>query len=143
MPDISERQQRAAIELAKGDKTYGQVAKAVGVAERTLYNWRETESFQNAVKQATDRLFASARPRILAALERAAIDGDVPAIRVALQVLGDLGDGSTNVNVQQGAFTMVDRTEKPAQKPETEEDRAIINRLERLGGRNGNGNGRG
>src|SRR5262245_12498697 len=64
--DCLNEKQRAAIELMiLGHKT-GDVAKAIGVDRRTLYNWRQEESFREELARRRGELWSRASRRLAA-----------------------------------------------------------------------------
>jgi len=63
---LTHKQHQAVAELLKpSNKSYEDVAKALGISSRCLYNWRKDPKFQEALKNGIDKL----KERVLSAAE--------------------------------------------------------------------------
>src|SRR5689334_12867622 len=78
--DLNEKQ-RLAVELMAAGQKVGALAQAVGIDRKTLYRWRQEESFQEAIDARRKELWRRASDRIRALLD--------PAIDVIEQHLKD------------------------------------------------------
>lgn len=79
------------IEKAESDEipsTQAQLAKTLGVNRRTLQRWKKLPGFQDAVYDEVRRHLDWRLPDILKALGDKATTGDVPAIKLCLEVTG-------------------------------------------------------
>lgn len=70
-------------------KTVAAFAKTLGADRTTLWRWSKTEAFRKEFRQAGRSLLENELPDIYAALAKAAVEGDVPAIKLALEVSGE------------------------------------------------------
>jgi len=62
---LSHKQQRAVAELLKpSNKSYEEIAKALNISSRCLYNWRKEPKFQealeNGIEELKERVFSAA-----------------------------------------------------------------------------------
>ena len=96
--------QRVAVEaLARGVPLAG-AAKHAKTSIRTLFEWRQREDFQAAIREAQDRLFADARGQLRAAC------GD--AVRTLREILNDVDAApSARVRAALGVLEHVHRTQ--------------------------------
>jgi transposase-like protein len=63
---LKHKQHQAVAELLKpSNKSYEEVAKALGISSRCLYNWRKDPNFQKALRNGVDEL----KERVLTAAE--------------------------------------------------------------------------
>ena len=110
---LTERHITAARMLAEGDKTLNAIAKEVGVARPTLYEWRQRDDFRAIVKDFTTETVERAR-ELLAVHAKEAVDKLVKtmrkkpgavSLRAAEQILNRCGLSSPaeSVIVQQQA----------------------------------------
>ncbi len=64
-----------------------QIVEKLGIARNTFYKWRR--QFQDEIDKRLREKFAHSKPRIYKALEKKAIEGDVQAIKLALELTGE------------------------------------------------------
>lgn len=73
----------------RSPKTVLLFAKSIGVDRTTLWRWTKIPDFQKEYRLAGRSLLENELPDIYAALVKAATGGDVPAIKLALEVSGE------------------------------------------------------
>lgn len=86
-------QQQIALELLtlpkKGGMTYAQIAEKCEVDERTLYNWRQDDAFNNELNRRIVRSLSERLPEMIASVpDHVIADGNAALFRTALQALG-------------------------------------------------------
>jgi hypothetical protein len=74
---------------AREQKTLTAFAKKIGVDRTTLWRWSSVPQFREAVLQAARSYLKDELPEIYGALADRAKGGDVPAIKLALEVSGE------------------------------------------------------
>lgn len=67
---------------------FSEIAETVGVSERTLLRWRQTPEFREEVRKRTLELNGENLQKVLEALVKRAVAGNVKAIEVYLKVEG-------------------------------------------------------
>jgi len=72
---------------------YSEIASSVGVSERTLLRWRQTPEFREELRRRTLELNGEHLPRVLEALVKRALAGNVKAVELFLKVEGLLHQG--------------------------------------------------
>ncbi len=99
----SDKQLKAIGLLADIDKSknFDDIAKTVDVSRMTLYVWRQEPGFIEAVKKIRDKNTKWKVTPVINKLFAMALDGDIQAIKMALQLTGEVanGDKGTNVNL--------------------------------------------
>lgn len=70
-------------------KTVLAFSKRIGVDRTTLWRWSNLPGFRDAVLSATRNYLKDELPEIFSALAKRAKQGDVPAIKLALEVSGE------------------------------------------------------
>ncbi len=94
MSEFSPEQERAIMAYAclgpSGALTEEEIAELVGVNRRTLWEWRQSESFCTAIRKEARRNFVREYGLIIAALVRKAKRGHVPAAKLLLEFDGAL-----------------------------------------------------
>lgn len=80
------------------------LAERLGVDEATIHRWRKADGWDEAVQEIAKLHLVRHRPNIYGALIRQAEAGDIKAIRLYHELIGDIGPegkaGATNVAVQ-------------------------------------------
>lgn len=92
----------------RGGLSYGEIAEKVGVSERSLYNWRNEDIFNEALVKRTIRNASEYLPDIMASVPKHIIeDGNAAMLRTYMQSIGALTDkveidtkGSSEVDVE-------------------------------------------
>ena len=94
MKRIFNEEQVIAIELlARGNKTYKEVADQCGVTTETLRRWRKDDEFQDQVRHACRQMLKEAEPMLYnIALEHAKKKGSFQHIKLLLERLERLED---------------------------------------------------
>lgn len=83
-------------------KTDGQFATQLGVNQSTLWRWRQIPGFADELRRQVREQLKSEVPEIYEALVKEAKKGDVPAIKLALEITGDyVPSQKIDANVQQ------------------------------------------
>jgi predicted transcriptional regulator len=72
---------------------YSEIASSVGVSERTLLRWRQNPEFREEVRRRTLELNGEHLPRVLEALVKRALAGNVKAVELYLKVENLLNQG--------------------------------------------------
>lgn len=85
--------------------TNAQIAAEVGVAERTLYRWREKEEYAALLEELSDRLMKTFISEVDKAVMKSVKNGSVKAMELAYKRSGKLVDkkeiqSDVDVNVQ-------------------------------------------
>ena len=94
--------QLKAIELlAEGEKTLEEIATALGIERKTLYNWRQDDKFRQAIVQESRRDLEQAYPKFKKALLKRVDEGDVGAMRLYAQMMGEF-DGKKFIAALKG-----------------------------------------
>lgn len=92
MAKLSELQIAAIEYLAqpkRGGLTYAEIAKEVGVNERTLLRWRDDDTFHAALNRKIVRNMSDRLPEVMASIPDHIInDGNAALYRTTLQALG-------------------------------------------------------
>jgi len=100
--------QLKAIELLmdiENPRTKKQVAAEVGVSERTLYNWFHDLRFLEALNRYADELIKRSKFLINRQLLKLASEGDIQAIRLYYDLIGDLRElGTLTIQVDLGGL---------------------------------------
>ena len=101
MTKFSENQVKAIEALAIPDawRSYEGISKSLGIAESTLYRWRQKKDFQDAVIDRSLRLMGDEFAPIVAAHIRKAKTGDMGAIKEYYERI--LGKVKIDVNIDQ------------------------------------------
>ena len=73
----------------RNPKTVLAFAKSIGVDRVTLWRWSKIPNFKQEFREAGRSVLEVELPNIYAALAKAASNGDVPAIKLALEVSGE------------------------------------------------------
>lgn len=69
--------------------TYAQIAEKCEVDERTLYNWRQDDAFNNELNRRIVRSLSERLPEMIASVpDHVIADGNAALFRTALQALG-------------------------------------------------------
>jgi hypothetical protein len=84
--DVLSDKQRLAIDLLVQGKTQSAVAESIGVTRRTIYTWRQDETFRAALEQRRDELWDGAAERMRALVH--------PALDVLEEEVHDVYDRS-------------------------------------------------
>jgi hypothetical protein len=74
--------------------TWATVAKRIGISERQLRNIRQEENVQDACYRISKKLFKSDLPDVFRVLSRKAKSGQAWAVKLFLEVSGELADNA-------------------------------------------------
>ena len=90
---LSRRQIRALIALSDPSDPRSQVeiAESVGCAPETLSRWKKIPAFGDLLRSLTTNALAAEAGRVSAVLLRAALQGDLRAVRLFFEIIGMLG----------------------------------------------------
>jgi AcrR family transcriptional regulator len=89
----SEQLEAARLITDPGNKmTYAEVAAAVGVADRTLYRWREKEEYAELLEELSDRIMKTFVSEVDKAVMKSVKQGSVKAMELAYKRSGKLVD---------------------------------------------------
>ncbi len=109
MAKLSEMQIAAIEYLAlpkRGGLTYAEIAKEVGVNERTLLRWRDDDTFHAALNRRIVRSLSDRLPEVMASIPDHIInDGNAALYRTTLQALGLLTE-KVEVNTKDSGTDM-------------------------------------
>lgn len=115
------KQQQAVMELLKtSHKSYEEVAEALGVISRCLYNWRQEPKFKEALKNGIDEL----KGRVLTAAE---FSVQLDSMNSMLNYESKVLDA---INIREAIVTIMENQEKLRL-----EVKAIMKEVELLNGR--------
>lgn len=90
-------------------RTKKQVANEVGVSERTLYNWFKDPRFLEALNRYADEFIRRSKFLINRQLLKLASEGDIQAIRLYYDLIGNLRDlGTLTITVDLGGLDLDD-----------------------------------
>lgn len=122
---LSAKQERAVLELVNPSTgTLEEVAKRIGVSERTLYNWLGLPHFQNRLQEERNRLRTEAFDKLKSTLNR------------AVERLSELLDSETETVRLRACQSVIDYNLKAKELGEFEERlRALEEAQERNRGR--------
>lgn len=87
---LNEKQYRAIELLAVPGAVQKDVAAELGLGKNTLTTWRKNPEFQAELKQQTIRHARNGVPKVIAAMEREALNGNAAAAKLYLQATGYL-----------------------------------------------------
>lgn len=87
--NLRARMEAAVVLLAEGEQTYDEIAKELGIDRKTLYNWRQDEEFRRAVVETSRQLLESYYPKFVRGLIQGIEKGDVAALRLYAQLMGE------------------------------------------------------
>ena len=96
--NMTETEKKAIEEIVSKnpDETWEVTAKKVGITVRQLFNIRQDEKVQEACYTITKDLFKSDLPDVLKKLTEKAKRGEAWAVKLYLEVAGELKDGQNN-----------------------------------------------
>ncbi len=75
--------------IMRSPKTLELFAKSIGVDRTTLWRWSKMDGFSEQVIQSGRQYLRSEMGEIYSALVKRAVEGDVKAIKLALEVVGE------------------------------------------------------
>ena len=75
--------------LAEGELTYEEIADKLGIDRKTLYNWRQDEGFRREVVREARTVLEGHYPKFVRGLIRGLENGDVGALRLYAQLMGE------------------------------------------------------
>lgn len=70
-------------------RTYAEFADSIGVAERTLYRWKDLDGLTLAVTDLARGFLADDLPEIYGALRKKARAGSFPHVKLSLELAGE------------------------------------------------------
>lgn len=115
---LSTKQLQAVALLAEIPSTYStmkDVAKKVGVDERTLRRWRNLHTFQEAQKKEISQNYLSYGVHVRSGIVKAAVEGNAAMAKLYLQHAEGWGEKSFNNN-NGYEFMLVEYSEKTTNK---------------------------
>ncbi|MBI5124654.1 MAG: hypothetical protein HZA70_00290 [Planctomycetes bacterium] len=90
--------QRRFLQLLSSGSTLEKIARELKVNPRLLSRWRALPGFQEALEETCKDRIIEEMPRLLQALTEKAKEGNVPAIKILFDYLGQLrGKGGTDL----------------------------------------------
>ena len=105
MAKLNEKQLQAIEYLslpARGGLKYDEIAEKVGVSDRSLYTWRQSDDFNKALVRRTIQRSAEHLPDVLDAVPRHIIEeGNAAMLRTYMQSIGALTD-KVEIETKQG-----------------------------------------
>lgn len=104
---LSAKQKRAIEMLIDFEhlKTHKEIASVIGITRKTLYNWLHDPAFLEELNRRSDEFMKASKYRVNRALLKKITEGDVQAIKLYYEKIGELAElGTLKIVVDLGGL---------------------------------------